>query len=88
MPYKAPDPDNIYPICLQKGLDLIIKSLIKIYKGSVSMGHIPKSWIGVRRPTSKPGKEPSLAKSYRPISLLSFMLKTLERLMKKFLGKD
>ncbi len=25
MPYKAPSPDGIYPICLQKGLDLIIK---------------------------------------------------------------
>ncbi len=29
--YKVPDPDGIHPICLQKGLDLIIKYLIKIY---------------------------------------------------------
>ncbi len=40
--YKAPDPKGIYPICLQKGLDLIIKHLIKVYRGSTAMGHIPK----------------------------------------------
>ncbi len=40
---KAPDPDGIYPICLQIGLDLTMKHLIKVYKGSIAMGHIPKS---------------------------------------------
>ncbi len=34
---------------------------------------------------SKPDREPSVAKSYRSIGLLSFMLKTPERLMNKFL---
>ncbi len=48
VPYKAPSPDGIYPICLQKGLDLIIKYLIKIYRGSIAMGHIPKPWRDVR----------------------------------------
>ncbi len=40
MPYKAPGSDGIYLICQQKGLDLIIK----VYRGSVAMGHIPKQW--------------------------------------------
>ncbi len=44
MSYKAPGPDAIYLICLHKGLDLIIKYLIKVYRGSVAMGHIPKPW--------------------------------------------
>ncbi len=48
VPYKAPGPDGIYPICLQKGLDLIIKYLIKVYRGSIAMGHIPKSWDDAR----------------------------------------
>ncbi len=48
MPHKAPDPDAIYPICLQKGLDLIIKYLIKVYRGSIAMGHIPKPRRNVR----------------------------------------
>ncbi len=39
---KVPGPDGTYPICLLKGLDLIIKYLIKIYRGSTAMDHIPK----------------------------------------------
>ncbi len=86
MPYKVPGPDSIYPICLQKGLDLIIKYLIKIYRGSIAMGCIPKPWRDVRVVLiPKPDREPSLAKSYRPISLSSFRLKILERLMDRFL---
>ncbi len=46
--YNAPGPNGIYPICLQKGLDLIIKYLIKVYRGSTVMGHIPKPWKDVR----------------------------------------
>ncbi len=50
------------------------------------MGHIPKPWWDVREVLiPKPGRELSLAKFYRPISLSSAMLKTLERLMDKFL---
>ncbi len=48
MPYGAPGPDGIYPICLQKGLALIIKYLIKVYRDSIAMGHIPKPWRDVR----------------------------------------
>ncbi len=42
MPYKAPGTDGIYPIRLQKGLDLIIKYLIKVYRDSVATAHITK----------------------------------------------
>ncbi len=46
------------------------------------MGRIPEPWKDVRVVLiPKPGKEPSLAKSYRPISLLSFVLKTLKGLL-------
>ncbi len=86
IPYKAPGLDCIYTICLQKGLDLIIKYLIKVYGGSVAMGHIPKPWRDVRVVLiPKPNREPSLVKSYRSINLSSFMLKPLKRLMDKFL---
>ncbi len=86
MPYKAPGPDGIYPMCLQKRLDLIIRYLIKVYRDSIAMGHTPKPWRDVRVVLiPKPGTEHSLVKSYHPISLSSFMLKTLERLMDRFL---
>ncbi len=48
MPHKAPGPDGIYLICLQKGLDLIIKYLIKVYRGSIAMGQLLKLWRDVR----------------------------------------
>ncbi len=70
-PYKAPCPHSIYPICLQKGLDLTIKYIIKVYRGYIAMGHIPKPWRDIRMvliPQS--GEEPSLAKSYSPINLI------------------
>ncbi len=81
----APSAGGIYPISVQKGTDLIIKYLIKVYWGSVAMGHIAKPcrdvWV-VLEPKSD--RELSLAKFYYPISLSSFMLKTFERLMDGF----
>ncbi len=85
MPYKAHGPDGTYPICLQKGLDMIIKYLIKVYRGSIT-GHIPKPRRNVRVVLIPiPGRNPSLAKFCRPISLSFFKLKTLERRTERFL---
>ncbi len=68
------------------GLDLIINYLIKVYRGSVAMAYVLKPWRDVRVIlTPKSGTEPNLAKFYRPVSFLSFMLKTLERFMGRFL---
>ncbi len=86
MPYEVPDPDGIYPVCLQKLLDIIIKYLTKVFRGPLAMDHIPVPWKDVRVVLiPKPGKEACLTKSYRPISLSSFTLKTLERLLDRFL---
>ncbi len=74
IPYKAPGPDGIYPICLRKGLDLIIEYLIEVYRVSVAIIHILKPQRDVRVILiPKPSREPSLAKSYRPISLSPFI---------------
>ncbi len=49
IPNKAPGPDGMYMICLQKGLDLMIKYLIKICRCSVEiMNYILKTWRDVR----------------------------------------
>ncbi len=50
------------------------------------MGHIPKPGRDIRVVLIfKPSRESSLAKFYRPIRVLSFMLKTLKWFMDKFL---
>ncbi len=84
--HKAPGPDGIYPICLQEWLDLIIKNLINVYRGSVATGHILKLWRDVRVDLiPKPVRGLSLMKFYHPISHSFFMLKTIKELMERFL---
>ncbi len=39
MTYKAPGLDDIYPVCLQEGLDITIRYLTEVFRGSLSMGH-------------------------------------------------
>ncbi|KAL1446330.1 hypothetical protein WDU94_005475 [Cyamophila willieti] len=89
-PYKSPGPDGIYPVMLQKGLDVIIHLLCKLFRSSLAMGYIPRSWRMARAVfLPKPGrKNLDQAKSYRPISLSSFLLKTLERLVDWRLGEN
>jgi hypothetical protein len=62
---------------LQQGLELLAGKLLKL----LTLGYIPMSW----RHTMvffvpKPGKSLTQAKSLRPISLMSFIFKTLEKL--------
>ncbi len=39
MHYKELGPDDIYPVCLQEGLDITIKYLIEVFWGSLTMSH-------------------------------------------------
>ncbi|XP_029162920.1 uncharacterized protein LOC114934411 [Nylanderia fulva] len=82
-PYKAPGPDGIYPILLQKELDLLIGPLTKILRASIALRHIPPAWSDIKVCfIPKPGRNGHiLAKDFRPISLTSFILKTLEKLV-------
>ena len=82
-PVKSPGADGIYPILLQKGISLLALHLERIYKMSLTSGRIADPWKIVKTVfIPKPGKEDyNTAKSFRPISLMSFILKTLERLI-------
>lgn len=61
--------------------------MVDIYSASIKLGYIPKLWQSVRVIfIPKPGKDDyTKPKSFRPISLTSFMLKGLERLIERFL---
>ena len=89
-PYKSPGFDGIYPIMLQKGIQLLSPHLIKIYKISLKTGKLADCWLQVKTVfIPKPGKSNYInAKSYRPISLMSFVMKTLERLVYWHLQND
>lgn len=57
-------------------------SLLSLFNASFQLGVLPDSWkAGIVLPILKPGKDPSLLGSYRPITLLSCVGKLFERLL-------
>ncbi|OXA41948.1 Retrovirus-related Pol polyprotein from type-1 retrotransposable element R1 [Folsomia candida] len=82
-PFKAAGGDGIFSALLQWGLDLIVPSLKTIFCGCLKFGFMPGRWRTMRVVfIPKPGKDSyERASSWRPISLTSFILKTLEKLI-------
>lgn len=82
-PYKSPGVDGIYPIMLQRSLHIIGPILIELFRACMTFAYVPENWKRVRVVfIPKVGKiQHSCAKDYRPISLSSFLLKTLERIL-------
>ena len=80
--YKSPGIDGIMPIMLQQGFELLAEKCLMLLRASLALGYIPMSWRHIRVVfIPKPGKPMSQAKSLRPISLMSYILKTLEKLL-------
>ncbi|XP_058978632.1 uncharacterized protein LOC109613882 [Musca domestica] len=82
-PFKSPGPDGIIPAMLQHASAEIIPVLEVIFKACLRLSHIPLLWREVTVTYIPKAGKPShvLPKDYRPISLSSFLLKTLERLI-------
>jgi hypothetical protein len=84
LPYKSPDMDGIMPIMLQQDFEMLGCRLLTLLRTSLALGYIPMSWRHVRVVfIPKPGKLLSQAKSLRPISLMSFIHKLLEKLLNR-----
>jgi hypothetical protein len=78
-PYKAPGPDGIPNIVLQKCYNLIADHLMYIYQAMLELEEFFDPWrefttIVLRKP-DKPNYE--VAKAYRPVALISTMAKVL-----------
>jgi hypothetical protein len=70
------------PIMQQQGYELPGGKLLMLLRASLALGYIPMSWRHVRVVfIHKPWKPLSQAKSLRPINLMSFILKILEKLL-------
>jgi ribonuclease HI len=84
-PYKSPGGDKIFPALLQKSFDIIGKRLQTLFRESLKFSYIPKVWRSTQVVFIPKAGRPSydIAKAYRPISLMSFILKTLEKLLDK-----
>jgi ribonuclease HI len=81
--FKSAGEDGVFPALLKNAIEILCRPLEKIFTACVALGYIPKAWRNVRVVfIPKPGRASyELAKSFRPISLTSFFLKTLERLI-------
>jgi ribonuclease HI len=82
-PYKSAGPDEIFPALLQNGYEHIKYYLRRILVKSHVLGYIPKIWREVKvtyipKAGKRNGNDP---KSYRPISLSSFLLKIMEKVL-------
>ena len=90
LPYKAAGPDGLKPIVLKHLTPKVLEALTLIYKACIALKHTPKVWRDTKVIfLPKPGKTKyDIPKSYRPISLSNFLLKTLERLVVWKMDKD
>ncbi|KAJ8735608.1 hypothetical protein PYW07_007228 [Mythimna separata] len=82
-PIKSAGYDDIFPALLQQGKTMLIPILIKIFRASFAWGYIPEKWTMVKVCfIPKAGKKDySQPKSFRPISLTSFLLKSMEKVI-------
>jgi len=79
---KSPGPDQLKPILLKHLPDNIVQQLKLIYKATIALQFTPTQWKNARVIyIPKPGKDDyTKAKSFRPISLTNYLVKTLEKL--------
>ena len=86
---KAPGIDNVYNIVLKKAVGTgFYRLLAQAFTISLKLGFIPYVWkVAVLCMLIKPDKPPSQTTSYRPISLLSAIMKLFERVIDKRLRK-
>ena len=87
---KAPGIDNVYSDIHKKAIGTgIYKLLARAFTISLKLGFIPYVWkIAVLDMLIKPDKPPLQTTSYRPISLLSAIMKLFERVIEKRLRKN
>ena len=82
---KAPGPDNIHNEVLRLGTTTsLFHHLARLFTSSIQLGYIPTAWkVATLRMLLKPDKLPSLTISYRPISLISSIMKLFERVIEQ-----
>jgi hypothetical protein len=68
---STPGIDGIMPITLQQGFELLAGKLLMLLRASLPLGYIPMIWRHIR------------VMSLRPISRMSFILKTLEKVLNR-----
>ena len=89
-PYKSPGKDSIFLALLQEGREVVIPYPVRIFRACVATGYVPAMWQQVKVVfIPKPHRNSySRPRDYRPISLTLFLLKTMERLVDRYLRDE
>ena len=82
---KAPGPDTIHNEVLRLGTTTsLFHNLARLFTSSIQLGYIPTAWkLATLRMLLKPDKPVTLTTSYRPISLISSIMKLFERVIEQ-----
>ena len=82
---KAPGPVTIHSEVLRLGTTTsLFHHLAKLFTSSIQLGYILAAWkIATPRMLLKPDKLPTLTTRYRPISLISSIVKLFERVIEQ-----
>ena len=82
-PFKLAETAGILSALLQQGISLLMTHLCPIFRTFLARGYTPKAWRQVKvMLVPRPGNANyTKAKVYHPISLSSFMLKTMEKMV-------
>jgi hypothetical protein len=85
-PFKSPGVDGIFPALLQKAREIVIPYLVRIFRACLATGYVPAMWRQVKVVfILKPSRH---SYSGPRASFTSFLLKTMERLVDRYLRDD
>jgi hypothetical protein len=87
-PFKSAGTDRIAPVLFQQGAEHVVPDRCHIFRACMAYGFITNAWRKVKVTfIPKPGKlDYTEAKVYCPISLSSFLLKTMEKLVDRYIS--
>ena len=82
---KAPGPHTIHNEILRIGTTTsLFHHLARLFTSSIQLGYIPTAWkLATLRMLLKPDRPVTLTTSYRPISLISSIMKLFERIIEQ-----
>jgi len=85
-PYKSPVVDGIFPALMQKGREVFIPYMVRIFRECLATGYVAATWLQVKAVfIPKPGRSSFCgSRDFGPISLTSCLLKTMESLEDRF----
>jgi vacuolar-type H+-ATPase subunit F/Vma7 len=89
-PYRSLGVDGIFPALLEGTREVVIPYLLRIFRACLSTGYVPAILLQVKvmfipKPVWNSYSRP---RDYRPIILTSFLLKTLEKFVDRYLGDE